>query len=135
MYRMWYTPILFKGPYAPALCSLKACQKKDWKTHHSKECKYLQINTNAPPIVVRTVMRLVNLYAGDEKNLAFAEDIAKLISHIEKIEESNRWEAVEQISHGINGITTAGGGKPLSADGIRGIQQLICKVFTYLCVY
>jgi hypothetical protein len=73
-------------------------------------------------------MRLVNLYAGDEKNLAFAEDIAKLLSHIEKIEESNRWEAVEQISYGINEITVAGGGRPLSADGIRGIQQLICKV-------
>ena len=74
-------------------------------------------------------MRLVNLYAGDEKNLAFAGDIAKLLSHMEEIKESNRWEAVEQISHGINRITAAGGGKPLSADGIRGIQQLICKVY------
>lgn len=107
---------------------MKTCQKKDWKSHHSRECKYLQINTTAPPIVVRTVMRLVNLYAGDEKNLAFAEDVAKLLSHIEKIEESNRWETVEQISYGINQITVSGGGKPLSADGIRGIQQLICKV-------
>jgi hypothetical protein len=73
-------------------------------------------------------MRLVNLYASDENNLAFAEDIAKLLSHMEKIEESHRWDAVEQISHGINHITAAGGGRPLSADGIRGIQQLICKV-------
>jgi hypothetical protein len=73
-------------------------------------------------------MRLVNLYAGDEKNLAFAEDIAKLLSHMEEIEKSSRWDAVEQISHGISRLTAAGGGKPLSADGIRGIQQLICKV-------
>ena len=31
-------------------------------------------------------MRLVNLYAGDEKNLQFAEDIAKLLSHMEDME-------------------------------------------------
>lgn len=74
-------------------------------------------------------MRLVNLYAGDEKNLSFAEDIAKLLSHIQEIEKSDRWESVEQISHGISSLAAAGGGKPLSADGIRGIQQLICKVF------
>ena len=73
-------------------------------------------------------MRLVNLYAGDEKNLAFAEDVAKLLSHLEEIEETNRWGAVEEISEGMSRITAAGGGKPLSADGIRGIQQLICKV-------
>ena len=73
-------------------------------------------------------MSLVNLYAGDEKNLGFAEDVAKLTSHLEQIEDSSRWESVEQISHGISAVTTAGGGKPLSSDGIRGIQQLICKV-------
>jgi hypothetical protein len=73
-------------------------------------------------------MRLVNLYAGDEKNLSFAEDVAKLMSHMEDIEQTKRWEAVEEISEGISRITAAGGGKPLSADGIRGIQQLICKV-------
>jgi hypothetical protein len=76
-------------------------------------------------------MRLVNLYAGDEKNLTFAEDVSKLLSHMEQIEKSERWEAVEQISEGIGRITTAGGGRPLSADGIRGIQQLICKVSSY----
>lgn len=80
-------------------------------------------------------MRLVNLYAGDEQNLAFAEDIAKLLSHMEEIEQSNRWEAVEHISLGISSLTAAGGGKPLSADGIRGIQQLICKVSAlFYCV-
>jgi hypothetical protein len=73
-------------------------------------------------------MRLVNLYAGEEKNLAFVQDVAKLEAHMEKIEKSNRWEAVSDISEGINRITAAGGGKPLSEDGIRGIQQLICKV-------
>jgi hypothetical protein len=73
-------------------------------------------------------MRLVSLYAGDEKNLTFAEDVSKLLSHMEQIEKSSRWEAVQQISEGIGRITTAGGGRPLSADGIRGIQQLICKV-------
>jgi hypothetical protein len=79
-------------------------------------------------------MRLVNLYAGDEKNLTFAEDVSRLLSHMEQIEKSERWEAVEQISEGIGRITTAGGGRPLSADGIRGIQQLICKVSSYLIV-
>ena len=73
-------------------------------------------------------MRLVNLYAGDEKDLSFAEDVAQLMSHLEKIKESPRWEIVEQISQGIGRITVAGGGKPLSSDGILGIQQLICKV-------
>lgn len=73
-------------------------------------------------------MRLVNLYAGDEKNLSFAEDVARLISHINDIENSERWEAVEQIAQGISRITAAGGGRPLSVDGIRGIQQLVCKV-------
>jgi hypothetical protein len=73
-------------------------------------------------------MRLVNLYAGDEKNLAFAEDVAKSVSHMDEIEHSKRWPAVEQLSQGINAITTASGGRPLSDDGIRGIQQLICKV-------
>jgi hypothetical protein len=73
-------------------------------------------------------MRLVNLYAGDEKNLSFAEDVAGLISHMNDIENSERWEAVEQIAQGISRITAAGGGRPLSADGIRGIQQLVCKV-------
>ena len=73
-------------------------------------------------------MRLVNLYAGDEKNLAFAEDVAKLMSHMEEIEQTNRWEVVQEISEGISRITAAGGGKPLSIEGIRGIQQLICKV-------
>lgn len=73
-------------------------------------------------------MRLVNLYAGDEKNLAFAEDVGKLMSHMEEIEQTSRWEVVQEISEGISRITAAGGGKPLSADGIRGIQQLICKV-------
>jgi hypothetical protein len=73
-------------------------------------------------------MRLVNLYAGDEKNLTFAEDVGKLLAHMDQLKESGRWEAVEQISEGINRITAAGGGRPLSADGIKGIQQLICKV-------
>ena len=73
-------------------------------------------------------MRLVNLYSGDEKNLAFAEDVAKLVSHRDDIEHSKRWMAVEQLSLGINAITTALGGTPLSDDGIRAIQQLICKV-------
>jgi ABC-type transporter MlaC component len=73
-------------------------------------------------------MRLVSLYAGDEKNLSFAEDVAKLRSHMEVMKQTGRWVAVEGISEGINLITTAGGGKPLSADGIRGIQQLIGKV-------
>lgn len=75
-------------------------------------------------------MRLVNLYSGEEKNLGFAEDVAKAISHMEEIEESNRWEAIEEIAEGISRITAAGGGKPLSADGIRGIQQLACKVLS-----
>jgi len=88
----------------------------------------LQLNTNTPPALVRGVMRLVNLYAGDERDLAFAEDVAQLMSHMDKIEQSQRWEIVEQISQGIGRITVAGGGKPLSADGLRGIQQLICKV-------
>ena len=73
-------------------------------------------------------MRLVNLYASDEKNLTFAEDVGKLLAHTDQLKESGRWEAVEQISEGINRITAAGGGRPLSADGIKGIQQLICKV-------
>jgi len=73
-------------------------------------------------------MRLVNLYAGDEKNLTFAEDVGKLLAHMDQLEKSERWEAVEQISEGINRITAAGGGRPLSPEGIKGIQQLICKV-------
>jgi hypothetical protein len=73
-------------------------------------------------------MRLVNLYAGDEKNLSFAEDVAKLTSHMEVMKQTGRWEAVEGISEGINLMTTAGGGKPLSADGFRGIQLLVSKV-------
>jgi hypothetical protein len=73
-------------------------------------------------------MRLVNLYAGDEKNLSFAEDVAKLMSHMEVMKQTGRWEAVEGISQGISLITIAGGGKPLTADGIRGIQQLVAKV-------
>ena len=77
-------------------------------------------------------MRLVNLYAGDEKNLAFAEDVAKLLSHMEQIEQSERWEAVKQIAQGISRLTAAGGSKPLSDDGIRGIQQLVCKVLTFV---
>ena len=87
---------------------------------------------NTPPVLLRGVMRLVNLYASDEKNLAFAEDVAKLLSHMEEIEETNRWEAVREISEGISRITAAGGGKPLSADGIRGIRQLICKVCPFV---
>ena len=83
---------------------------------------------NAPPVLVRGVMRLVNLYAGDEKNLSFAEDVAKLMSHMEGNEQTKQRVAIEGISEGINIITTAGGGKPLSADGIRGIQQLVGKV-------
>jgi len=79
-------------------------------------------------VLLRGVMRLVNLYAGDEKNLTFAEDVGKLLAHMDQLKESGRWEAVEQISEGINRITAAGGGRPLSADGIKGIQQLICKV-------
>jgi hypothetical protein len=76
-------------------------------------------------------MRLVNLYAGDEKNLTFAEDVGKLLAHMDQLENSKRWEAVEQISDGINSITAAGGGRPLSTDGIKGIQQLICKVVLF----
>ena len=88
----------------------------------------MQLNANAPPLLLRGVMRLVNLYAGDEKRLDFAEDVAQLISHMDEIEGSKRWETVEQISQGISTITAVRGGKPLSNDGIRGIQQLICKV-------
>ena len=73
-------------------------------------------------------MRLVNLYSGDEMNLAFAEDIAKLVSHLDDIEHSKQWMAVEQLSVSINAITAALGGTRLSDDGIRAIQQLICKV-------
>jgi len=73
-------------------------------------------------------MRLVNLYAGDEKYLSFAEDVSKLISHMDEIKDSARWVPVATVSHGINTITAAGGGKPLSQDGIEGIRQLICKV-------
>jgi len=130
MHWMWNTPLLLQGQVIPKIdVDNQTCQKRDWKTHHARECKYLRLNTSTPPILLRAVMRLVNLYAGDEKNLAFAEDIAKLLSHVDEVEESDRWEAVEQISHGISSLTAAGGGKPLSADGIRGIQQLICKVF------
>lgn len=73
-------------------------------------------------------MRLVNLYAGDEKNLSFAEDVAKLMTHMEVMKQTGRWEAVDGISEGISLITVIGGGKPLSADGMRGIQLLIAKV-------
>jgi hypothetical protein len=31
---------------------------------------------------------------------------------------------------GINQLNTVGRGRSLSGDGIRGIQQLICKVFS-----
>ena len=111
---------------------IQTCQKRDWKIHHAKECKYLQLNPQIPPLLVRGVMRLVNLYAGEEKNLGFAEDVGKAISHMEEIEQSNRWEAIEEIAEGISRITAAGGGKPLSADGIRGIQQLTCKVLRHV---
>lgn len=115
------------------LDDLQACQKKDWKTHHSKECKYFQHSPGqAPPGFARGVMRLVNLYAGEEKNLAFAADVAKLLSHIDEIEHSKRWMHVEQILQGVNFVTTATGGRPITADGKRGIQQLICKVFDVL---
>ena len=75
-------------------------------------------------------MRLVNLYAGEEKNLTFAEDVASLLSHMEGIEKSDRYEAlaIGQVAQGISHITAAGGGRPLSAGGIKGIEQLICKV-------
>jgi hypothetical protein len=76
-------------------------------------------------------MRLVNLYAGDEHKLGFAEDVGSLVSHIEEIERSSRWESVDQISQGINHITASVRGNPLSPDGIRGIQQLICKVSSF----
>ena len=80
---------------------------------------------------MRGVMRLVNLYAGDEKKLGFAEDVGSLLSHIQEIEQSNRWEVVDQISQGINHITASVRGNPLSPDGMRGIQQLICKVTSF----
>ena len=130
---LWYCS---KVPFSPpflggdyVLTSLQGCQKKDWKTHHSKECKYFQrFPGKPPPVLTRGVMRLVNLYSGEEKNLTFAVDVAKLLSHMEEIEHSKRWMHVEQILQGVNFITTATGGRPLSADGGRGIQQLICKV-------
>jgi hypothetical protein len=79
-------------------------------------------------------MRLVGLYAGDQEDLLFAEDVANLMSHIDQIEKSRRWSVVEQLSRGIATITSAAtGGKTLSTDGIRGIQQLICKVYSFIC--
>jgi hypothetical protein len=127
---LWYcskVPFVFLG--STLTTCIQACQKKDWKTHHSKECKYLQLFPDKPPpILLRAVMRLVNLYSGEEKNLSFAGDIAKLLSHMEELEHSKRWMHIEQIYQGIDFITTASGGRPFSADGIRGIQQLICKV-------
>jgi hypothetical protein len=84
-----------------------------------------------PPILLRIVMRLVNLYAGDEKNMSFAEDVAKLVSHMDEIENTKRWETVDRIAQSISRITAAIGGKPLSAEGIRGIQQLTCKVLIF----
>jgi hypothetical protein len=81
-----------------------------------------------PPIFLRGVMRLVNLYAGDEKNLDFAPDVAALMSHFEEIQQSERYKAVKEIAFGVNGVTVASGGRSLSDDGIRGIQQLVCKV-------
>lgn len=74
-------------------------------------------------------MRLINLYAGDEKSLTFAEDVGNLLAHMDQLQTSERWKMVQQISEGINRFTTAGGGgRPLSSDGIKGIQQLSCKV-------
>jgi len=129
MHWMQTITLLFKGSLLPGRLT-KQCQRKDWKTHHAKECKYLQLNptTDPPPSLIRGVMRLINLYSGDEKNLGFAEDVAKLQSHIEKEEKMKRWEEIEELSQGINRITTKIGGKPLSEDGVRGIQQLCCKV-------
>jgi hypothetical protein len=126
---LWYCSKVPLYPCFRSVDDVQGCQKKDWKTHHSKECKYFQHSPGQPPPgFARGVMRLVNLYAGEEKNLAFAPDVAKLLSHIEEIEHSKRWMHVEQILQGVNFITTATGGRPLSADGKRGIQQLICKV-------
>lgn len=89
----------------------------------------MQLNKNIPPVLLRGVMRLINLYAGDEKSLTFAEDVGNLLSHMDELQTSERWEAVQQISEGISRITAAsGGGRPLSPDGIKGIQQLSCKV-------
>lgn len=75
-------------------------------------------------------MRLVGLYAGEQEDLQFAEDVANLVSHIDQIEKTRRWSVVEQLSQGIATIsTTTTGGRTLSTEGIRGIQRLICKVY------
>jgi len=86
---------------------------------------------DTPPVLLRGVQRLVQLYSGDEKNLGFAEDVARLKSHIEDFEDEKpiRWDFVEQIAHGIGHMTVARAGRPLSEDGIRGIKQLVCKVW------
>jgi hypothetical protein len=107
---------------------MKRCQRKDWKSHHAKECKYLKLSRECPPILIRGVMRLVHLYSGDETNLGFAGDVANLLSHMEELRKTNRFEVVEQLSEGINRRTTIVGGRPLTEDGFRGLQQLICKV-------
>jgi hypothetical protein len=73
-------------------------------------------------------MRLVNLYAGDEKTLTFAEDVSTLLAHVEETQGRPQWELVEHNSNGISQITAGFGGKSLSEGGIRGIQQLSCKV-------
>jgi len=104
------------------------CQGDDWKTHHRKECKYLQRERNVPDQLTRGVMRLVNLLSGERANGPFAQEVSKLVSHIQQFKQSAKWwEGIRETTNNIKRISAAGGNR-LDAASVNRVEQLICKV-------
>jgi len=123
------SPILLKGP--PLVVSefnCQECQADDWRAHHRKECKYLQRESKVPDRLTRGVMRLFNLLSGEGANGPFAQEVSKLVSHIQHFKQNAKWwEGITQTTNDIKRISAAGG-KPLDAAGVNRVEQLICKV-------
>jgi len=104
------------------------CQADDWQLHHRKECKYLQRESTVPEVLTRGVLRLVNLLSGEGENGPFAQDVSKLVSHIQRFKQNSKWwQGITQTTNNIKRISAAGG-KPLDAAGVKRVEQLICKV-------
>jgi hypothetical protein len=118
------SPILLKGlpSLSPNLADCQESQADDWQAHHRKECKYLQRESNVPEMLTQGVMRLFNLLSGEGATGPFAQDISKLLSHIQHFKQN-----ATGISQTTNDISAAGR-KPLDATGVNRIEQLICKV-------
>ena len=86
--------------------------------------------SDVPDRLTRGVMRLFNLVSGEGANGPFAQDVSKLLSHIQQFKQNAKWWAgITQTTNDIKKISAAGR-KPLDAAAVNRVEQLVCKVWS-----